>query len=502
VARPKTGSGAPLAVLVSREASGAEAVAEPVSGPRAVARGAASPTLARLAAERARAIGCEDIPAAVVAAAKDQLLDQLGVGLVASTLANARALTAAVPRLGAGGASTALGLKEPLPAASAALRNGALMHALEFDGTHAAAIVHGGSVAAPAALAMAEAAGASGPALLRAFVLGWEFHIRLGLAAPGRFQERGFQLTAVGGPFAAALIAGLLLDLPARALTHALGIAGSQASGVFEFVFEGATVKALHAGWAAHAGLVAAELARAGMTGPSTILEGPHGFYRAYAGASAAPEQLRALLDGFGRDWHLPEVAAKQYPCCHYIQPFLECLATLIGQGLDSRAIRELRCEVPRGEEFLICEPWERKLRPGSAYEAKFSLPYALAALMVDRRVTVETFEGAARPDLIEAARRVSWVPMADGGFPERFRARVTVTTAAGETLACEVDDMLGGPRRPLPRSAIHDKFRSNAARALEAGAAEAVFEAVARMDSAASCRALTDALRRVGGPA
>ncbi|MGH6884961.1 MAG: MmgE/PrpD family protein, partial [Geminicoccales bacterium] len=391
-------------------------------------------------------------------------------------------------------------LGDPLPAASAALRNGALMHSLEFDGTHAASIVHAGSVAAPAALAVAEETGASGPQLLRAFVLGWEFHIRLGLAAPGCFQDRGFQLTAVGGPFAAALIAGLLLDLPARELTHALGIAGSQASGVFEFVFEGATVKGLHTGWAAHAGLVAAELARAGMTGPSTILEGPYGLYRAYADASAAPAELRALLDGLGRDWCLPEVAVKQYPCCHYIQPFLECLATLMGRGLDPRVIRELRCEVPRGEEFLICEPWQRKLRPGSAYEAKFSLPYALAALMVDRRVTVETFEGPARLDLMEAARRVFCVPMEDGGFPQRFRARITVTTAAGETLGCEVDDVLGGPRRPLPRSAIYDKFRDNAARALEAGAVEAVFAAVASLDVAASCRTLTDALRRVRG--
>lgn len=463
----------------------------------------ASLPLARLAAERLRATRFEDIPAAVIEAAKDRLLDQLGVGLVASTLERARVLSEAVPRIGgAGGTSTALGLREPLPAASAALRNGALMHALEFDGTHVASIVHAGSVAAPAALAAAEQTGASGPALLRAFVLGCEFHIRLGLAAPGRFQERGFQLTSVGGPFAASLIAGLLLDLPDYKLTHALGIAGSQASGVFEFVFEGATVKGLHPGWAAHAGLVAAELARAGMTGPATILEGPYGFFRAYADAPDGPEKLRDLLSGLGQRWYLPDMAIKQYPCCHYIQPFIECLAELMNEGLDPRAVRELRCEVPRGEEFLICEPWERKLCPGSAYEAKFSLPYALAALMADRRIGVETFEGQARPDLMAAARRISWVPMADGGFPERYRARITVTTAAGETLTSDVDDVLGGPRRPLERRLIHDKLRDNAARALEDGAVEAVFRAVMELDEAPSCDALTNALRGVRRPA
>jgi 2-methylcitrate dehydratase PrpD len=461
------------------------------------------PPLARVAAERLCAIRFEDVPAAVIEAAKDRFLDQLGVGVVASTLAAARALSEAVPRLGgAGGTSTALGLREPLPAASAALRNGALMHALEFDGTHVASIVHAGSVAAPAALALTEQMGASGPALLRAFVLGCELHIRLGLAAPGRFQARGFQLTSVGGPFASAVTAGLLLDLPADKLTHALGIAGSQASGVFEFVFEGATVKGLHPGWAAHAGVVAAELARAGMTGPATILEGPYGFFRAYADAPDAPEKLRELLGGLGREWYLPEMAIKQYPCCHYIQPFLECLDRLIGQGLDPRAVRELCCEVPRGEEFLICEPWARKLNPGSAYEAKFSLPYALAALMVDRRIAVETFEGPARSDLTAAARRISWKPMVDGGFPERYRARITVTTEAGETLTAAVDDVRGGPRRPLERGLIHDKFRDNAARALEDGAVDAVFRAVLELPTAASCATLTDALRRVRRPA
>src|SRR4029077_8412744 len=145
--------------------------------------------------------------------------------------------------------------------------------------------------------------------LLHAFVLGWEVFVRLGLAAPGTFAKHGFQFTAVGGPFAAALTVGLLLGLDQERMTSALGIAGSQASGVMEFVHEGATVKALHAGWPAHAGLIAARLAVAGMTGPSSILEGAHGFYAAYAGDAEAPARLRNHLETLGERWHVREVA-------------------------------------------------------------------------------------------------------------------------------------------------------------------------------------------------
>jgi 2-methylcitrate dehydratase PrpD len=201
----------------------------------------------------ARAIRFADIPAEVITLAKTHVLDQLGVGLVA-TLDRNRPLAALATAFGTGGHSTALGFAIPLTAAAAALRNGALKHSLEYDGTHTASITHAGSVVAPVALAVCEETGASGANLLRAFILGWEMFVLLGLAAPGPFSKRGVQFTAVGGPFAGALTAGLLLGFEVEEMTNALGVAGSQASGVMEFVYEGATVKAPHAGWPAPCG--------------------------------------------------------------------------------------------------------------------------------------------------------------------------------------------------------------------------------------------------------
>ena len=460
-----------------------------------VARPAA---LARVAAERACAIRFADIPPEIVAVAKTHILDQLGVGLVAATLPRNRALAAIAPQFGDGGNATALGFAAPVPAAAAALRNGALMHSLEYDGTHTASITHGGSVVAPVALAACEEMTASGASLLRAFILGWEMFVRMGLAAPGAFSKRGFQFTAVGGPFAGALTAGLALGLDSRSMTNALGIAGSQASGVFEFVREGATVKALHTGWAAHAGLFAARLAEAGMTGPASIFEGTHGFYKSYTDDADAPARLRGHLETLGKHWHLREAALKMRASCHYIQPFIECLESLLDRGLDAGDVAAIECEVPLGEETLICEPWAEKLRPASAYQAKFSLPYALGALLVDGAVTIETFEGPTRDEVCASGARVTWKPMADGDFPRRYGARLNVATRSGGRLSAEVDDVRGTLGRPFADGEVLGKFLDCARRALRNGAPDRIVEAVHDLDRAPDLAALAAALRCV----
>jgi 2-methylcitrate dehydratase PrpD len=456
------------------------------------------PALARLAAEQASAIAFHAIPADVVALAKTHLLDQLGVGLAAAALPRNRPLAALGSVFGTGGKATVLGFPTPAPAAAAVLRNGALMHSLEYDGTHAASVAHAGSVVAPVALAVCEETGASGARLLHAFVLGWEMFVRLGLAAPGSFSKHGFQFTAVGGPFVAAITAGLLLRLDQQQLTSALGIAGSQASGVMEFVHEGATVKALHAGWPAHAGFLAARLAEAGMTGPSTILEGAHGFYALYARDAEAPARLQSHLRTLGEHWHLRETALKVRASCHYIQPFLECLEILLSRGLKAEDIAAIHCEVPCGEESLICEPWVEKLRPSSAYQAKFSLPYALGALLTDGEITIATFEGPTRPDVCARATHVTWSPMADGDFPNRYGARLTVTLGSNEKLSADVVDVRGTPGRPFAQGELPAKFYDCARRMLQGDAPERLAAAVDGLDRAADLAALTAALRCV----
>jgi len=437
-------------------------------------------TLAARMARFAMALDAQRIPDAIAECAREHILDALGVGLAASSLAGSEALYRAVRALGAAEEATALGFPGRLPAASAALLNGTLIHSLEYDDTHTGAIVHGSAVVVAAALAAAERHGATAKDLTRAVVAGWEILIRIGLAAPGAFQRRGFQVTAVGGPFAAALIGSLLAGRDEKAAVNAMGIAGSQSSGVFEFLAEGATVKAMHPGWAAHAGLVAAELAAAGVTGPATIFEGAHGFYRAYADDGEAPARLAELLDSLGEKWMIAEAAFKGWPCCHYIHPFLECAERMRAAGVAPGDIAAIECDVPEEEAMLICEPWERKQAPASGYEAKFSLPYALGLVLCGAEAGVRAFAGAAdHAGALALARRTSWRPWSGSGFPRRFAARVAVRLADGRTLREEVAQVKGTPERPFSRAEIIAKFERNAALAMDAAAARAMGEAI-----------------------
>ncbi len=420
------------------------------------------------------------IPEEAACCAVDHILDAVGVGLAAASLPASEKLHAAVRVLGAGEDASALGFPGRLPAPSAALFNGTLVHSLEYDDTHTPSIVHGSSVVVTAALAAAQRHRASGADFVRAVLAGWEVMIRLGLAAPGAFQRRGFQITAVGGPFVAALVATLLARRSAELAVHAMGIAGSQAGGVFEFLAEGATVKALHPGWAAHAGLIAAELAAGGMTGPSTIFEGAHGFYRLYAGDETAPQKLERLLDSLGSRWMILEASLKGYPCCHYLHPFLEAAARLRAKGVRAADIEALACDVPPEEAMLICDPWDRKLAPVSGYDAKFSLPYALGVLLCDGEVTVRTFAGAAdHRGALELAPRVRWRPWPDSGFPARFGARVRAKLRDGRVLEETVPQVRGSPERPFTRDEIDAKFLANASMRLGADAAERFLAAI-----------------------
>jgi len=323
---------------------------------------------ARRIARFACGLRLDDVPAPVVEAAKLHFLDALGVGLAASTVPLSAGWADAAARIGGAGPATVLGRPEGLTATAAALVNGALIHSLEYDDTHIRSVVHGGAVAAPAALAAAEETGAAGGRLLAGYIAAWEVMIRLGLAAPGSYQANGFQISAVGGALgaAAAAIGGLDEDRTVAAL----GIAGSQASELLAFLSDGSTVKALHPGWAAHTGIAAAALAEAGMTGPETVLEGRFGFLAAFARDAQATGRLESLLDDLGTAWHLPEAAFKLYPCCHYIHPFLEAMAA-VSEGVAPDEIAEVTCHVSTPMAPLICEPWERRQSPASGYDGK-----------------------------------------------------------------------------------------------------------------------------------
>jgi 2-methylcitrate dehydratase PrpD len=423
-------------------------------------------------------------PPEVDAIARLHFVDAIGVGVAAAGSAVGEPYLRYAAELGAGGASI-FGHARGVSAADAAFVNGGLIHSLEFDDTHLPSIVHGSSALAAAALASAEAAGASGHAMLAAYSRGWEVLVRFGLASPGRYQARGFQITSIGGALAAALVAAELNGLSEDQAVAALGIGLAQASGVLEVLSGGATVKSLLPGRGASGGVVAAALARAGMTGPESTLEGRFGLFRAFAGDEEAAARFGALVKTLGETWYLREAAFKLYPCCHFLHSFIEAAGELASR-MRPEDMERILCRVPAAEAPIICEPWERMQSPPTAHAARWSLPIVVAARIVEGKVDLDTFERPASDAVRAFARRIAWEPLPDTGYPKRFDAEIVCGAHR-----VRVDDVEGSPPRGASRERVMAKFRANAARLLPDGEAASLARAVETLAPASEIGAI-----------
>jgi len=436
------------------------------------------------------------LPDAVAQLAKMHLLDSIGVGLAASRQPAGEAYRRLSADLSHDGPASIFGASTGAATAEAALINGGLIHSLEYDDTHTGSIAHGSSVMTASALAVAESAGASGSDMLRAYVLGWETLIRIGKAAPGSFQACGFQVTSVGGSLVSALIAADLGKLDDERMLAALGIALSQASGVFEFLSNGSTVKSLHPGWAAHSGVMAASLAKSGLTGPETAFEGRFGLFRSFARDADGADRFTSGVESLGQQWQLMEAAFKFHPCCHYIHPFIEAAVRLQTLGVKSADVDQLVLHVPEGASGVICEPWEEKLTAASGHAMRWSLPLVFASQMIHGKVGLETFNQPPERDVFDFARRISWRPMRDARFPERFEAEALCKLRSGEDHRVRIDDAFGNASRPPAYGEVLKKFRTNVSCIVQADRADALASEIMAIDRSNSLKPIGQLLR------
>lgn len=440
----------------------------------------ASERLATFAAE----LHFDALPAAVVAKVKLHLLDLLGVALAGATMEFGAAVRRVAQAMGGSPDCTVIGFEERMPAVWAALVNGTLAHGLDYDDTHTESVVHVSASVVPTALAACEEARAGGKTLLTALALGMEANVRLGLVARGGFHDRGFHPTGICGAFAAALVAGKVAGLNSKQLADALGLTGSQAAGSLEFLTDGTWAKRIHGGWAAHSGLVAARLAAAGFTGPRGTLDGRFGLYRSHLGDSGW--DLAALTEGLGTRWALLDIGLKPYPCCHYNHAFIDCAAALrAAHRVAPDAVERVECFVASREVPIVCEPEASKRTPQTDYDAKFSLPYAVASMFVRGHVDIDDFTDAAirDPAILDLTRRIAYRNDPNSEFPRRFGGRLRVYLHDGRVLEHAEPINRGSAERPLTADEVQDKFRRNAARRIKHGQADAVIEAVASLE-------------------
>ena len=405
-----------------------------------------------------------EIPDAVRRAGGRSLLDVAGLCVAARKQGYVKAV-----RLGWAGAEagncTAIGHKKALDAAGAALVNGTAAHGEDFDDTFEGTPVHTGAVAVPMALAACEGRGRSGADVLKGIAVAAEVMCRMALVAPTAQHRAGFHPTGVIGAIGAAAGAGAALGLNARQITDAIGIAGSLASGIIEYLAEGAWTKRLHPGWAAQAGLRAAALAKEGFKGPRTVLEGEHGFFMAFGAEGVVPD-FTQLTGDLGRAWRMPAIAFKPYACGTMCQPFVDAAVRLAEAGVKPADIADVLCKVGEGTVHRLWQPRAEKIAPSTPYSAKFSVPFCVALAFTDRRAGLEQFtEARIRDKALRAlAARVRYEIDPKNEYPKNYSGHVRATTRDGRTLEAAQPHLRGGKAEPLSDAALLEKFMTNAA--------------------------------------
>lgn len=432
-----------------------------------------------------------DVPADVRAVAREHILDTLGCGLAALGVGEALPGLTVAAEAGAGPAS-AIGRAGRVPAPAAALANGMLCHGLDFDDTHEASIAHVATVVVPAALAVSEAVGATGADTLAAIVAATETVTRVGMAAPEGFHRRGFHPTGVCGVFGATVAACRLRGMDATSTAAALGLAGSMASGIFEYLADGSPTKPFHAGWAAQAGVQAASLAAAGARGPATVLEGRFGVFNTHVDVE---HDIGAQLADLGERWEGPLVAIKPYPACHWIHAAVDAAAEAAA-GLAPHDIARIVVRIPEVGVPIVLEPLAQKRAPVTEYDAKFSLPWCVAARVVHGRLDVRSFLGEiAEPAVLDLAARVEYEPW-EGPFSSVFAGAARVEAAGGASREVVNEAPRGAPGNPMTREDSLDKFMANATLSLPDAAARSLAAAVAALDEAPGAGAIATVLR------
>jgi len=418
----------------------------------------ATPLAVQLAAWSA-AVRTEDLPPSTVETARRLVVDVVGLCVAARHADYMAAVLAATDR---NGSCTAIGHQGGFSAFDAALINGTAAHGEDFDDTFEGGPVHSGAVVVPAVLAVCEREGLDGKALLRGIAVGCELMCRLSLATPRAIHKAGFHPTAVIGALAAAGGAAAALGLDAKATTSALGIAGSMASGIIEYLAEGTSTKRMHAGWAAQSGIRAALMARAGFDGPRTVLDGVHGFYKAFA-PSLTPD-YGAVMDGLGERWLTDTIAFKPYACGTMTQPYIDCAIRLAKAGVDPNRISSIVCDVGEGTVHRLWEDLAVKRHPPTPYAAKFSTPFCMAVGFFDRRAGFGQFTEARIHDqaVLSLAGKISYRIDPANPYPKNFTGQLTATLDDGSALSFEQPYMRGGAREPMANAELERKFADN----------------------------------------
>jgi 2-methylcitrate dehydratase PrpD len=428
----------------------------------------------------------EDLPDDVVKNTRLRILDIVGLSLAGSQLEYGPMAHKAALAIGGQPEAHIIGYGDHIGAPSAAMANGLMAHCLEFDDTHNETLVHASVATVTAALSAGELAGTSGKEIVTAVAGANELACRIGVVAPGALHRNGFHSTGVIGTFSTAYLACRLFGLDAGLMRHAVGIAGSMTSGSLECWSDNTHAKALHPGWAAHSGIIAAYLARAGLTGPRSVLEGRWGFFRSHVQQPDYHYQYDRLLGGLGTEWESRNLSFKPFPVGHVSHPYISAILRLHAQGLRSDQVNRITCRLNAEWIPIVAEPLHEKLKPETPWHGRVSLQYTLAEALYTGRIDVLSYgrDNLRNSEILDLASKVHCEVDPDAPGREQFKGWVIVDTKDGRRLE-EIEEFNRGSRQnPMSNEEIANKFRANAGFLLSKRQADEIIHAAANIET------------------
>lgn len=410
------------------------------------------------------ALTFSDLPRSAVEAARLNLLDTIGVAIAGATAPGCREVARMVLDNYAGSQSHVWGTGRMATSAEAALANGTMSHALDFDDTHDAAVLHAGVSTVPAALSVADRlGGVSGEELLTAVAAGLDLTCRLGVATRLPPVASGWMYTSLYGLFGATAAAGKLLKLDAERMSHALGIAYAQAAGNAQCMPDGSLSKRMQPGFAAQIGVRSAMLAAAGISGTTNTIDGRHGLSRVYLHGEFDRD---ILLRDLGTKFEHENLSYKPYPSCRHTHSAIDVALNLARENdLDATLVEGIAVSVNEDAYINVCTPAEVKNRPRVVVDAQFSIPFCIATALIRRDVFIGDFSSTAltNPEVLQLAAKVR--PQVDPDMQKNFGravspAAVTITMKNGTVYSGRSNEPRGGAGNPMDFDQLADKFR------------------------------------------
>ena len=391
------------------------------------------------------------IPPHVTQKARQLAADTIGVGLSGSAHPEGSPIYNVVLESGGTEESVVWGHHAKVPAHAAALVNGTFTHCIELDDTHRMTYLHAGAFVVPTALAVAERVGASGKSFLYSVVAGYETAIRIALSVSPEHRLKGYHTTATVGVFGSAMTAALLLKLDRQQMVNALGLAGTQSAGLFQFLYDGSMAKRFHPGRSAQSGILAALLAEKGFTGPKEILEGSYGFGRVMSD-KFDPDTITHKL---GEHWHITEMGIKPYSACRFCHgPIDGAFEIRQAPSFDLQSIESVEI---RGSQQLYDQTGNQ--HPTTVMGAQLSTPFMVALTLVTGKVMPDDVEeNVTNPQVHNLAKRVQLVVDTNLSVNSR-EVHVTAVTGSGQIGPVSVELPTGEPEKPLSDSNLYEKF-------------------------------------------